>query len=117
MDKELKHTPGPWTTGSWSGPKAMRIATEWKPQRHIADVFHSPYFSEDKEEMRANALLIAAAPDLLRQRDELLIALKAMIAVEDSRFEKENHGLADGVELTDLTAARAAIAQAEKGQA
>jgi len=89
-----KHTPGPWrfveNEGVVVGPNGEEV---------ISDEFHGSMvaFAVDcKETNRANATLIAAAPDLLK-------ACRGV--VENSRFDH-----------TDMMRIRAAIAKATGGE-
>lgn len=73
------HTPGPWKVqepvrGSVDiaimparGPRLIAIATIWAESTHA----------------QANAALIASAPDLLKQRDNLAKALERLIICSD----------------------------------
>ena len=88
--KDAKHTPGPWQIG-YPGVKSQG--------NYIADCDVSYVFPDD--EKRANARLIAAAPDLLA-------ALERCLPFVD-RIRANSGG--DG-NLTALTA-RAAIAAAK----
>lgn len=87
---ETKHTPGPWTVSKSgvsvdAGPTGPRIRQE----RGAPD-----------EELRANASLIAAAPDLLA-------AVKALLIVAE-------HGECEAMHPDEADhMARAAIAKAE----
>lgn len=95
-----KHTPGPWQTlaEEFDRPYIRVRGTQVGWRYKIANVLTPVYegvHSKEADETRANASLIAAAPDLLE-------ALEAQLAVTDwSEQEKAN-------EL-----ARAAIAKAE----
>lgn len=87
-----RHTPGPWIADTWGG-----IWADSGIDRHgerTVDVCQKPTETSD-ELWRANALLIAAAPDLLA-------ALKNLICHEDRPDER-----------MDFPAARRAIAKAE----
>lgn len=54
----IKHTPGPWTT------KELQVYAEDGNGSTLAHVY-DPSRDHDHSEAEANALLIAAAPDLL----------------------------------------------------
>lgn len=85
-----KHTPGPWmATGARVDMGAGRVTAglDWS-------------FDVDPGEARANARLIAAAPDLLK-------ALKDLVAVIDSVKGKDVRG------YEAFDSAEAAIAKAE----
>jgi len=62
-----KHTPGPWETK----PETDYVPAQvWANGINIADVF-----GEDRMTRKANARLIAAAPELLEAGDAMLSAL------------------------------------------
>ena len=109
------HTPAPWILDHnghvYSQPHYQRADftdKEGKTVEYMAGLVALPYGVNGMDH-DANARLIAAAPDLLA-------ALIELITVEDARFNMENHGLPDGVELTNLIAARAAISKATGGE-
>lgn len=62
MSESNKFTPGPW---SLDESRHAGCINRLDPFRHIAMVSAYQATKEDKEENRANALLISAAPDLL----------------------------------------------------
>ena len=67
-----KHTPGPWKT--WSHNGCLVVDSNGL---QVADTFHGiPVLHRSDAECRENARLIAAAPDLLKQRDELMAAVQ-----------------------------------------
>ena len=77
---ESKHTPGPWTIGDlWQSPNAG--CTIEAGDHYIADVYAGHHISDkvQADEGKANAALIAAAPDTARQRDELLEAAEYVL--------------------------------------
>lgn len=87
----MKHTPGPWN----------RIIADGYTVRHpqiysdTGPVANATWLGDGRlDELNANARLIAAAPDLLKQRDELLIVLK-----QAHRFLRKN-----GYDMTDIDA-------------
>ena len=78
-----KHTPGPWTIDqsyNW-----MVYSEDGK------GVANSLGTSRTGEEMRGNACLISAAPDLLRDFEEATRALCGFTCLH--RFEKASHTL------------------------
>ena len=109
QNSEAKHTPGPWVHEGRGGAtgrfcittdhdnpafgREMHLACVSKP-RGMTDATH-----------RANARLIAAAPELLAQ----------MRNVEDVASKNAEHGSADWAFVRDT--ARAAIAKAQGGAA
>ena len=70
-----EHTPGPWFTGS-SPNHASRVyarrPSEGARQVAVCDCEQHEWLPRSREENRANARLIAAAPDLLAACEELL---------------------------------------------
>ncbi len=93
-----KHTPGPWNTlpeevdKTYIRVRGTRLGCRYK----VANVMTPDYVCvhpREAEETRANARLIAAAPDLLE-------ALKAVVRVADRKTD-------------EFDAARAAIKKAE----
>lgn len=56
----MKHTPGPWHLGMRQAEQIVYNDKGWAVAN--ATVYHG---KEGREEMKANARLIAAAPDLL----------------------------------------------------
>jgi hypothetical protein len=98
------HAPGPWTC-SLAGTDAGKVCTMGDNEQLIATV-EIGFSKEDK----ANARLIAAAPETKRQRDELLAALQALVT------HRTGAGTAAQIHQ-HYEAARAAIAKAEGGAA
>ncbi len=112
-----EHTPGPWNACELTGnryPWAVGVRTDQ------CDTMQTPICFVEQSHIvgrgGANARLIAAAPETARQRDELLAALKAMMAMadrgpkprklDDAGTWRENDKLA-------WSLARAAIAKGE----
>lgn len=59
---KAKHTPGPWSVT----PDGVRVNNPpTDPYKQVADCQSGSFFPEDEEECRANARLIAAAPEML----------------------------------------------------
>ena len=95
-------TPGPWRVGVKQAEKIVYNAAGWAVAN--ATVYHG---KEDAETVAANARLIAAAPDLLRERDELREALAGLIdQIEGIGIEDWN-----GAEGFDVNPARALLAR------
>ncbi|MFC4923622.1 hypothetical protein [Delftia deserti] len=93
-----KHTPGPWeATGNFV--RSPMHQPEGLPRGVQIVECRDGYFLPHTEEAKANARLIAAAPDMLA-------ALRDVVAV----MERDLAGLV--VIRPELTAARAAIAKA-----
>lgn len=96
-----KHTPGPWhleASGPVSGKFTLPVFAEVRPGQRWS-VAHA---NGVDGEARANARLIAAAP-------ELLVALRAMLGIDNPAAPDAGH--VDYVRAVSL--ARAAIAKAE----
>jgi hypothetical protein len=96
MEKELKHTPGPWEVVGSNGTVGVGLRI-FADTRFIGFVGNS---DEEAEQCSANAHLIAAAPDLL----DILVRAKDVIEALDGT-SVENEKLVDDY--------RAAIAKAE----
>lgn len=98
----IKHTPGPWREGTmnvWQDDLLLCVAKTERGEYHNGEF--EPYRKGDsREQMQADARLIAAAP-------ELLAALK-----ECSEWMREHTGPAGGT-LDMLTRAHDAIKKAE----
>jgi len=90
-------TPGPWKLNNL-GPRIRRFAVLGPQNQGIADVYHNP----------ANALLIAAAPELLEALRELAEIGEGGVIERRETGQPTWHAL-DAVR----TIARAAIAKAE----
>lgn len=90
------HTPGPWNVLPWFAPGGAEITTVQALNRTVADC------PGEDETAKANARLIAAAPDLLAALERLEAGVRLWIS----------HGVSD----EDMAAARAAIAKA-RGEA
>ena len=114
-EPKAKHTPGPWRLGTNSSTKIAILST-----REL--VFPHGYDWGDKqaptalaicygesEIRKANAALIASAPELEAQRDELLAVCKMVAADLECYAEDPEYETRIGDPL------RAAIARAEKG--
>ena len=97
-----KHTPGPWYVGTEFNDQGRHIYAEQKVRHEDGDEWHPLIACTDDDERlvdwQANAVLIAAAPDLL----EVLQRLVRVIEIEDAHLA--NFG--------EVEAARAAIAKA-----
>lgn len=100
MADTVKHTPGPWIV---DGPLHNQIV--WcGPDERVCFLAHSN--GEKPSQDKANGLLIAAAPDLLRELKALLAHYVELAKISDDGFwdpEKEQRA----------TEAQAAIARAE----
>ena len=68
--EKTKHTPGPWTADN-------SIARVYSGARFVADAMSGqPKLGAQLDEDRANARLIASAPDLLEACETILSALR-----------------------------------------
>jgi len=75
MSKQA-HTPGPWEV-HW-GEYYPEVRKRFRPDHHsiVCGTVHGYMYSENREaEQRANARLIAAAPDLLEALNNLIAAM------------------------------------------
>ena len=70
MNEQTKHTPGPWDIHESEGRIEIHPADDIDGLRVIADLVFGDTLSAD--ECRANARLIAAAPDLLEALKQIL---------------------------------------------
>ena len=77
MSESNKFTKGPW---SLDESRHAGCINRLNPFRHIGMVSAYQATKEDKEENRANALLISAAPDLLDALENLLQAFDGAFA-------------------------------------
>jgi hypothetical protein len=97
-----QHTPGPWYVGTEFNDQGRHIYAAQKVRHEDGDEWHPLIACTDDDERlvdwKANAVLIAAAPDLL----EVLQRLVRVIEIEDAHLA--NFG--------EVEAARAAIAKA-----
>lgn len=116
-----KHTPGPWTTG-----EPLALFEGGSTRFHISQEDGAPYTSnysdvaqflaetipgEKLEVQKANALLIAAAPDMLEALQRVVAAEKAVNSMYwDGRGGDEPAVIREFENSVD--AARAAIAKA-----
>lgn len=104
-----KHTPGPWAVRRWSWPTQVEGSIH---QVISADSFPTAFVPawdkpepgevEAGDEARANARLIAAAPELLEACKLIVSAFDALKPASAARNEP-----------LQINAARAAIAKAE----
>jgi predicted transcriptional regulator len=81
-----KHTPGPWEYASGDNASCeinIGPTTAWCDR---ADKNTGEYVIS-REEMQANATLIASAPTLYQQNSSLLEALKEIIKISDRKHD------------------------------
>jgi len=119
------HTKGPWLL---SGRTIMEDLGPLGPGRAIATVVggygSGPYFVEDPAEKRANANLIAAAPELLQALETIIkeaeqSAFEAWLCQESPSGdgEKVNHSWKESSTFADFIAQyKTAIAAAAKAE-
>lgn len=77
MTTEAKHTPGPWNWHEYDGAGSPYILVKngsW-------DIAHNRHSAVDLETERANARLIAAAPDMLEALRKCRAVLECMITI------------------------------------
>jgi len=96
MTEQHAHTPGPWNLGPPTPDGTIPIIGD--VCRPIVAVVRNPFRHEVSEQLRADARLIAAAPDLLATLEQIAAGAYA------------NHQLAGDI-------ARVAIAKATGGEA
>lgn len=103
-----KHTPGPWTYGEYFVVPAM--ATGDDGRFSIAKVFEPVYHptGAHREEVCANARLIAAAPDMLAALEAIAEAANAGVIMSGDDYTRDARLV--------MSQARTAIAKA-KGEA
>jgi|694.fasta_scaffold03825_22 hypothetical protein len=110
MNKQ--HTPGPWEIGRVSAPNTGATPIRWKGENIAWACGKDSAHRLDEATARANAQLVAAAPELLDALQELVDQLEGVgIAIEE-----EDSGQWHGAEGLSFAKARAAIAKAEGGQ-
>lgn len=97
-----QHTPGPWKFGHL-GTEALWVGPEYDALQ-VAQVPHDT--DEARDESRANAQLIAAAPELLSALNRLAASI-SMSALDQAYPGEREEGISLG-----LDDARAAIAKA-----
>ena len=106
----MKHTPGPWNVATNpGGPEnqpAFPSVRDNTGNPHGQDIVCMPL--GNSETVKANARLIAAAPEMLEALQE------AIPALVDMRDEAKNAGawVSEGIAEDALSAARAAVAKA-----
>lgn len=106
----MKPTPGPWQHGHF-GTEALWIGPDYN-QTPVAHVDHDMEYARDNS--RANARLIAAAPCLLAALEALLPELD--IEIETRQFGGNAEDWTDLEHLTENARAAIARARGESGQ-
>ena len=114
MSTPTTHSPGPWKTEIWkySGEKPHRDLIVQNDQFWLAKIawdegLDNPYTIREQE-ARANAALIAAAPELLAALKSILGTAEVVDAGNKNQFGANCHGFAAEV----FEQCRAAIAKA-----
>lgn len=116
MSESNKFTPGPW---SLDESRHAGCINSLNPFRHIGMVSAYQATKEDKEENRANALLISAAPDMLEALENLLWhaeVLEEFIESERGRGRNADQLYADGEMHNYMVEAKASISKARGKQ-
>ena len=119
MTTDLKHTPGPWTSGINDVPYAEHDGIAWTVDAEIGGICMVDGPDEWNE---ANARLIAAAPELLTELVEArttLSILRTQVMVEigrcadpsESRWEGVPEKLKERLDAMDAAITRATGAQ------
>lgn len=90
-----KHTKGPWVVVPYGDGDSLVVCSDEEGNWRIAFMATTAGSREERIEIRANARLIAAAPDLLEALEDLLSSLEitwrnGFVAVEDVAKEIEN---------------------------
>jgi hypothetical protein len=102
------HTPGPWWTDDKMDGDSYRNVMSDQRESPVASIWLGRVLDIKREEAEANAELIAQAPELKQQRDDLLAAAKAVVERWDAHRWKDLGATADVIHHL-----RNAIAKAE----
>lgn len=96
------HTPGPWLIG-YGGCEGDDYAVITSPHssRAICNLEPQDYLKANAE-LISNARLIAAAPELLREREQLLDMLKEIRTVAEDVLRSIEIGKRDGRHPKDI---------------
>lgn len=110
---ETKHTPGPWFVMGIDGNGDTQVSGHPFYIGHSDPLYHCIVTGNNEAERKANAALIAAAPETAAERDrlrqvnaELLVALKGII-------RQIGPFMGQGRMDSEIAVARAALAKAE----
>ncbi len=112
MTATTKHTPGPWALEEVRTDcgRAFRIGSgEMLKAGKGCCIIYDDYPGNPENERKANARLIAAAPDLLEALEASLEEVKAWRAGLNTR---NMNTCKEGARFSDLSRSRAAIAKA-----
>lgn len=116
-----RHTPGPWKVEIWDLEANIVVACAPHDRRGVYPVAECSNKMLLPGEAQANAALIAQAPDLLRERDQLRAdKAELLAALQNCLSAFETHYVC-GEKLSDhyparIERARAAIRKANGGQ-
>jgi len=107
---ETKHTPDKWEI-TLNDDKTIFIHAKKPTGYTLIAILEDPICGDDfSDEIKANAKLIAAAPDLLHELKENLFFLKAL----KERVENKNMGFDEWVKFVQLDATILSIENAIK---
>lgn len=97
-----KHTPGPWHVGRYT-PNATEMTILTKNGSPVTPAW-GPQFYVNSEQAKANACLIAAAPDLLEALKEALDQLESWNQESEPTFTMRRvaHAIAKATGNTNL---------------
>ncbi len=103
---ETKHTPGPWTINQEEGTVSKYRIYSSNPDKEVlgANIGWFDPDQETSEQGQANAELIASAPDLLRERDELKTTNAAIRVSLNNALEREIKATDKVIALQSLNA-------------
>jgi hypothetical protein len=116
-----KHTPGPWMTDDRESSDQKRHVLDcgghraWLATLHLAEVYEDKSFRQEQE---ANAILMAASPELLRELRAAHLIIRNALAVMTVKQKAEWGRLNDlddvvGEGITRANERAAVIAKAE----
>lgn len=101
---ETRHTPGPWTDVVQTLHDEAVVVEEWRGPHNERRGICSLYGDKESPETKANAKLIAAAPELLAELQNVLRCFERD-SVPSLRFSRPM-GTGTAVFVTDATAER-----------
>jgi hypothetical protein len=87
-DKQLAHTPGPWSVLNAKNNEGQICIVSNDPNRESGDILA---FVVDNDEQLANAHLFAAAPDLLETLEDVSGVLSLLLCDRDLPATMRNH--------------------------
>lgn len=90
---ETKHTPGPWFVMGIDGNGDIQVSGHPFYIGHSDPLYHCIVTGNNEAERKANAALIAAAPETAAERDRLAaINAELVAALERILYAHDNHG-------------------------